>query len=49
MLLFSHKTTGNPTFQNTENDYVWLQNSNFAGLLCGCEIWCLTLKTDYEL
>ena len=37
MLLFHHKTTGNPTFQNAENDYVWQQNSNFAGcFVCVC-------------
>lgn len=30
MLLFRHKTTGNPIFQNTENDYVWQQNRNYA-------------------
>jgi hypothetical protein len=37
MLLFHHKTTGNPTFQNAENDYVRQQNSNFSGcFMCVC-------------
>lgn len=49
ILLFCHKTTGNPTFQNTENDCVWQQNSNFAR--CFMCVWNIVsyFQTEYKL
>lgn len=54
MLLFSQKTTGNPsTFQNAGNDYIWRGGGGGKGgilpHLYWCETQCLTLKTECKL